>query len=733
MIFVSRSAEIPAALRSTAAANARSRATRFYKRPLSTRLQEGHSFDRRIYAAANVLRALQRMFDNKCAYCESPPGQSQSPLVDHFRPTAGALDSDGSYHADHYWWLAYDWKNLLLVCPDCSRMKGARFPVEGTRAKSGLKGARLLEEGAELLDPCADDPASHLVYSEDGYVSSGTMRGRTTIEILSLNRWWLVMARAEALAAARKHWESAETAIRKHTKTGDRALRALTNPSAAYAGMTQQFVTQWLDETTGVGGVTTELIPSQAKYAGVVVGAQQQELTRALFEQFDRGTKTYTLTADQKDERDAYYMTARMIRRVEIRNFRVLRELDLDFPEPTDSVTPWLMLLGENGQGKSSILHAVTLTLMGDEYRSALDIDPRQLVSWGTERGSVTVWLTGRSEPIELFFGKDSSSFKCNPSEPQVLLMAYGATRLLPRARASGEHAHADPVRTRFATVDNLFDPFVALNEPASWLLGLDEPRFGSVARALKRLLPLSRSDRLIRTSDEVLVEAFGTKLRLDQLSDGYQSVLALATDMMQVLVHRWPAVDVAEGIVAIDEIEAHLHPAWRMRIVGSLREVFPRLQFLATTHEPLCLRGLRDGEVMVMRRDAKNNVFGLTDLPSVKGLRVDQLLTSEIFGLDSTSDPEIDDLLTEYRRLRWRQSGSARAKKREAQLRERLDGLQVLGRDGRERLMLEAADEYFAQEGNIADPRQRHELRRGTKRRIAQIFAGAAAPQGEA
>jgi uncharacterized protein (TIGR02646 family) len=730
VIFVSRSNEIPASLRSKDAAVARARATRFYRRPSSLRLQEGYAFDRRIYAAPGVLKALQRLFNDKCAYCESPPGRSQTALVDHFRPTAGAIDTDGSYHVDHYWWLAYEWQNLLLVCPDCSRMKGARFPVEGARAEPGVKSVGLRDEGAELLDPCVDDPASHLVYTKDGYVASGTARGRATVEILSLNRWWLVLARADALKAAREGWERAEASIGKHTKAGDRALQALMNPAVPYAGIRQQFVAQWLDEMTGIEGVTTELAPSQARFVGVVVGAQQQQLTRELFEQFDRGAKSYTLTADREDEADAYYMTARMIRRVQIRNFRIVRQLDFDFPEPKDAITPWLMLLGENGHGKSSILHAITLALMGDDYRSTLNLDPRDLVSWGAERGSVSVWLTGSGEPIELFFSRDSKRFKCSTTEPKVLLMAYGATRL-PRRRASGEHMHEHRDGTRFANVDNLFDPFVALNEPASWLLGLDEARFGAVARALKRLLPLRRSDRLVRASGEVLIEAFGTRLRLSELSDGYQSVLALATDMMQVLVHRWPAVDVAEGIVAIDEIEAHLHPSWRMRIVGSLREVFPRLQFLATTHEPLCLRGLHDGEVMVMRRGERSNVFGITDLPSVKGLRVDQLLTSEIFGLDSTSDPEIDDLLTEYRTLRWRRSSSAQAKKRQAELRRRLDELQVLGRDARERLVLEAADQYLVQERKLVDAAERRELRNGTKRRIAQIFADETAPRG--
>jgi hypothetical protein len=85
------------------------------------------------------------------------------------------------------------------------------------------------------------------------------------------------------------------------------------------------------------------------------------------------------------------------------------------------------------------------------------------------------------------------------------------------------------------------------------------------------------------------------------------------------------PAMEVAEGIVVIDELGAHLHPRWRMRIVASLCEVFPRVQFVASTHDPLCLRGLFDGKVTVLRRDAEQGVVSITDLPPIAGLRVDQ------------------------------------------------------------------------------------------------------------
>jgi predicted ATP-binding protein involved in virulence len=238
-------------------------------------------------------------------------------------------------------------------------------------------------------------------------------------------------------------------------------------------------------------------------------------------------------------------------------------------------------------------------------------------------------------------------------------------------------------------------------------------------------LLGLETGDRLMRNrrARRVDVEAFGLRVPLEDLSDGYQSVVALATDLMISLLARWPSVDVAEGTVLIDELGAHLHPRWRMRIVPSLRQVFPRVQFLSSTHDPLCLRGLGNGEVVVVKRDETGEVVALTDLPSVAGLRVDQLLTSEHFGMNSTIDPELDALFAEYYLLKAKPRRTAAERRRLDELAARLDGLDVMGTTRREQIVYEAADEYVARAGALTDPGERLELKESTKRRIAEIW----------
>jgi predicted ATP-binding protein involved in virulence len=155
--------------------------------------------------------------------------------------------------------------------------------------------------------------------------------------------------------------------------------------------------------------------------------------------------------------------------------------------------------------------------------------------------------------------------------------------------------------------------------------------------------------------------------------------------------------MEAADGLVLLDEIGAHLHPRWKLRIVDSLRNAFPRMQFLATTHEPLCLRGLEDGEVAVLKKTQNNRVYMVTNLPSISGMQVEQLLTSEHFGLSSTIDPELEEAFDRYYELlRIRKPGPQEEQELD-ELREFLARRRVLGTTRRERLMLEAIDSHLA------------------------------------
>ncbi len=697
MIAVGRTAPEPKSLRSAAAKRARAAAAESFGRRRSSRAGTTYDFRRDIYAAKDVDAALRAMFGGKCAFCESA-GTVRPPGVIHYRPEHMAFDLD-RVHPDHYWWCAYEWSNLYLACNDCALAKGSRFPVANRRARLRAEGVKLAAEGPLLLDPCADDPEEHLIYADDGLVASETERGNVTIAVLDLNRRRLVRARAATVAAACTEWEA---------NAPDR-LDAFFDPAREYAGVRRQLARRWASEA----GIATRR---------PAVSAERQDRARQRRGRYARAHTGYTLGGRGRANA-AYFATAHHVERIEIRNFRLIRELNIDVPRASRlGAAPWLMLLGDNGTGKSSVLEGIALALVGDEYRTRLALDASEYVRNDAKSGSVTVRVSGFDDPIELRVRAGSAAFESSLVEPKVLVLGYGPTRLLPRAGVEPGEA------SEFAHVDSLFNPFVPLYDPRPWLSELPEERFKIVRSALERLLLLPRGARIERGDEGLQIRGMGTTLTLDDLGDGHQSVIALATDALRVLVgqDRWHSPELAEGIMVIDQVETHIHPRWRMRIVGSLRRVFPRLQFLVCTHDPLCLRGLRDGETMLLRRTRGGANAAVTVLPSFRGLRIDQMLGSEMFGLDSTVDPEIDRLMERYRELRWK---SRRTKEENQELREvrsRLNATGHLGRDRREQIVLAAADEYIRKEGQVTTGAERSQLHERTKVAIASLFADA-------
>jgi hypothetical protein len=125
----------------------------------------------------------------------------------------------------------------------------------------------------------------------------------------------------------------------------------------------------------------------------------------------------------------------------------------------------------------------------------------------------------------------------------------------------------------------------------------------------------------------------------------------------------------------------------------------------------------------MVMKRSANEGVYGVTDLPSIAGLRADQILTSEHFGPSSTIDLEIEALFNEYYTLKAKASISTDEKPRLQELQRRLGVLQVMGHDQRERMMLEAIDSYLAQVRLATSPSLRKKLKDRAGQQIQEIY----------
>lgn len=98
-------------------------------------------------------------------------------------------------------------------------------------------------------------------------------------------------------------------------------------------------------------------------------------------------------------------------------------------------------------------------------------------------------------------------------------------------------------------------------------------------------------------------------RLPVDLLSDGIRTMIGLVGDLAHRCVRLNPqlgaqAAEDASGIVLIDEVDMHLHPKWQQTVLGSLRQAFPKIQFIVTTHSPQVLSTVTGENVRIIERD---------------------------------------------------------------------------------------------------------------------------------
>jgi len=126
-------------------------------------------------------------------------------------------------------------------------------------------------------------------------------------------------------------------------------------------------------------------------------------------------------------------------------------------------------------------------------------------------------------------------------------------------------------------------------------------------------------------------------KLQFRQLSDGYRNIIGMVADIAYRCLKLNPhlgknAVKETPGIVLIDELDLHLHPNWQRRIIEDLKNTFPSIQFVATTHSPFIIQSLREDELrnldskIISQKNPKDIPINkvITDIMDVESIKSD-------------------------------------------------------------------------------------------------------------
>ena len=157
-------------------------------------------FKRSIYAHETVKNALLGAQNKKCCYCESKFRATSPGAVEHFRPKGAVKREFGTGRLyPGYYWLAYEWNNLLVSCERCnSSYKGSLFPLKDESKRARSHHDCIETETPVFVDPAGEDPREHIQFRR-AEVEYRTERGSRTIEGLGLQRDDLEEARAEVL------------------------------------------------------------------------------------------------------------------------------------------------------------------------------------------------------------------------------------------------------------------------------------------------------------------------------------------------------------------------------------------------------------------------------------------------------------------------------------------------------------------------------------------------------
>lgn len=383
------------------------------------------------------------------------------------------------------------------------------------------------------------------------------------------------------------------------------------------------------------------------------------------------------------------------ISRLFISNIKGFDEFSLPIPPPHEDRARWIILLGDNGVGKTTLLQCIALALFGSWLNALLASSKVpslvRMENAGTH-GRMELTVGGHSFEAEVKAGKgaaadrivsDRQDMKNRLWPERPATFGYGVGRGNCAAMAA-ENLSAAPENS----VDTLFDARGAtMVDPSAFLRKLEGNASRAKAarlespKAARRAGDISPEERLYKTVCNVLTTALGLsdlsvdnegvyavhkeqgRVPLDALSSGYY---ALARWLLDLLA-RYADFMTSNGgslvenfhehmraIVLVDEIDLYLHPSWQHRVIEDLRKLFPETTFVVTTHNPLCLLGALPGEIFVLRRDEDTNRIEAIQKDLPRGISPDEVLTGEWFDLPpkDTIDNDTAGLMEEHRQL---------------------------------------------------------------------------------
>jgi len=393
-----------------------------------------------------------------------------------------------------------------------------------------------------------------------------------------------------------------------------------------------------------------------------------------------------------------------LLERIVVENFRSLRSADI----PLHSRL--IVLVGENGSGKTAILEAIAAALApvvaslgGSPRKPLIDFEDFHRLPKLNEDGISEVerfvrfhaWTT-EGQSWHIMYSVDDARemrVKVERDQPAIedvvrslsrhdelpLIAYYGVARGARWPAKSGPqrrysmagHYHSNDrrvgytdsltARAVFDDVEQWFEVYESLELRRQRETGheIRDPRLETIRRAVAKIIPEADNLRVMglppRLHADFQNNSEQQTLPIANLSAGFLSLMTIVMDMARRMAELNPHLDnplTARGVVLIDEIDLHLHPRWQQTVITALESTFPQIQFILTTHSPQIISTVDAENVRILTwRDGKVEAHPSS---SMEGARSGRVL-GEVFGVDERPPANVSPFvktLVRYRQV---------------------------------------------------------------------------------
>lgn len=347
------------------------------------------------------------------------------------------------------------------------------------------------------------------------------------------------------------------------------------------------------------------------------------------------------------------------IESINLKNYRCFEDIGINFHEKLT------VIVGDNGSGKTSILEGAAVSLgtmfVGLGGRGSISINkkdarlkayqmgesqdiqpqyPVEIMAAGGIDGSTITWkrsLNGENGSTTIKDARAMTDIAKNyqkrlrdgdTSLVLPMIAYYGTGRLWDYHREKKTDTFKDNTKTN-GYIDSL-DGTANIKLMMNWFKKKTIQTMQMCSEALGKSIELSVVYRAMQMCFQRVTgysdvdfnynldtneiecryvdeDGLSMSVPLPQMSDGYKSTISLIGDIAYRMAVLNPqlgmdVIDETDGIVLIDEVDLHLHPAWQHRILGDLQEIFPKIQFIVTTHAPAVISSAKSENLVILK-----------------------------------------------------------------------------------------------------------------------------------